>query len=54
MFLWKARQAVFLLLMVFVCGMALTYPAWRRWYETIFPPVFIVMAVLALAYVRRK
>ena len=42
------------LLMVFVCGTALTNQAWWRWYETIFPPVFTVMALLALAYVLRK
>ena len=54
MFLWKASQAIFLLLMVFVCGMALTLPAWRRWYETISAPVFTVMAILPLAHVLRK
>jgi hypothetical protein len=26
----------------------------RRWYEAGFPPVFIVLAILALAYVMRK
>jgi hypothetical protein len=35
----------FLLMMVFVCGMVLTYPAWRRWHEVIFPPAFVLLAL---------
>jgi hypothetical protein len=37
MFLWSGRQAVFVLVMLFVCAMALTHPVWRHWYELIFP-----------------
>jgi hypothetical protein len=54
MFLWSGRQAVFLLLMIFVCAMALAHPVWRRWYELIFPPLLAIMAVLALGYAMRK
>jgi len=44
----------FLLLMVFVCAMALAHPVWRHWYELIFPPLLAIMAVLALGYAMRK
>jgi len=54
MFLWKGKQLVFLLLMIFVCGMTFIHPVWRTWYERIFPPLFIVMAILALAHALRK
>jgi len=54
MFLWTGRQAVFLLVMLVVCAMALTHQVWRHWYEMIFPPLFIIMAILALDYVMRK
>ena len=53
MFFSKGRQAVFLLVMVFVCAMSLVYPSWRHWYEMIFPPFFIVMAILALIAIIR-
>ena len=53
MFFSKGRQAVFFLVMVFVCAMSLVYPSWRHWYEMIFPPFFIVMAILALIAVIR-
>jgi hypothetical protein len=48
MFLWTGRQAVFLLVMLVVCAMALTHPVWRHWYEMVFPPLCIIMAILAL------
>jgi len=48
MFLWTGRQAVFLLVMLVVCAMALTHQVWRHWYGMIFPPLFIIMAILAL------
>jgi hypothetical protein len=54
MFLWSGRQVVFLLVMFVVCAMALTHAAWRHWYHLIFPPLFALMAILALAYVLRK
>jgi hypothetical protein len=53
MFFWKRKQAVFFLVMLFVCAMSLTHPAWRHWYEMIFPPLFIVMAILAFLYIIR-
>jgi hypothetical protein len=54
MFLWTGRQVVFFLVMLSICAMALTHPAWAHWYHVIFPPLFIVGAVLAFAYVLRK
>jgi len=54
MFLWTWRQAAFLLLMIVVCAMALIYPAWRHWYEIIFPPLFLLMLIMAIGYVIRK
>jgi hypothetical protein len=39
--------------MVFVCAMSLVYASWRHWYEMIFPPFFIVMAILALIAIIR-
>jgi hypothetical protein len=53
MFLWKGRQTVFFLVMVFVSAMSLIHPAWRHWYEMIFPPLFIVMAILAFIAIIR-
>jgi len=54
MFFWTYRQAIFALVMLLVCMMALVYPAWRHWYEMIFPPLYILMAIVALDYVLRK
>jgi hypothetical protein len=54
MFLWSDRQAVFVLVMLFVCSMALTHPVWQYWYEKIFPPLLIIMMIMALDYVLRK
>ena len=54
MFLWTGRQAVFLLVMLVVCAMALAHPVWRHWYEMVFPPLCIIMAILALDYVMRN
>ncbi|MGH2481486.1 MAG: hypothetical protein ACRDHW_17675 [Ktedonobacteraceae bacterium] len=54
MFFWKGRQAIFLLVMLVVCAMALTHPSWRHWYEMIVPPLLIFMAILALDYAMRK
>ena len=54
MFLWAGRQAVFLLVMLVVCAMALTHPVWQHWYKMVFPPLCIIMAILALDYVLRK
>jgi hypothetical protein len=53
MFLWKRKQTVFFLLLLFVCAMSLTHPVWRHWYEMIFPPLFIVIAILALVAIIR-
>jgi hypothetical protein len=54
MFPWSGRQVVFFLAMVFVCGMAFIYPAWRHWYSLLFPPLFVVVAALAFRYAARK
>jgi hypothetical protein len=54
MFLWTGRQLVFFFVMLFICAMALTHPAWAHWYHLIFPPLFITVAILALVYVVRK
>jgi hypothetical protein len=54
MFLWTGRQAVFLLVMLVVCAMALTHPVWQHWYKMVFPPLCIIMAILAFDYVLRK
>jgi hypothetical protein len=54
MFLWTGRQAVFLLVMLVVCAMALTHPVWQHWYKMVFPPLCIIMAILSLDYVLRK
>ncbi|MGI9101723.1 MAG: hypothetical protein ACR2IF_04680 [Terriglobales bacterium] len=54
MFLWTGRQAVFFLVMLAVCIMAITNPVWRYWYEKMFPPAFVVIAILSAAYVVRK
>jgi len=40
--------------MLVVCAMALAHPVWRHWYEMVFPPLCIIMAILALDYVMRK
>jgi len=40
--------------MFVICAMSLAHPAWRRWYEMIFPPLCILAAILALFYVVRK
>jgi hypothetical protein len=53
MFLWTGRQAVFFLVMLVVCVMALIYPAWHRWYEMIFPPLCIFMLIVVLGHVMR-
>jgi hypothetical protein len=53
MFLWKGKQTVFILLLLFVCTMSLIHPVWRYWYEMIFPPLFIVIAILALIAIIR-
>ena len=53
MFLWKGKQVVFFLVMLFVCGMSLTHPVWEHWYEIIFPPLFIFTAILALIAIIR-
>jgi len=53
-FLWKGRQAAFALVMLVVCLMALSHPAWRHWYGMIFPPILLVIAILALDYAMRK
>jgi hypothetical protein len=54
MFLWSGRQAVFLLMMLAVYAMVLIHPLWRHWYEMVVPPLYIIMAILALDYVMRK
>jgi len=54
MFLWTGRQAVFLIVMLVVCAMALAHPVWRHWYEMVFPPLCIIMAILALDFVMRE
>jgi hypothetical protein len=33
MFLWKGKQTVFFLLLLFVCAMSLIHPVWRHWYD---------------------
>jgi len=54
MFFWSSRQAVFVLVMLVVCSMALTHPVWQYWYEKIVPPLLIIMMIMALDYVLRK
>ncbi len=54
MFLWTGRQAVFLIVMLVVYAMALAHPVWRHWYEMVFPPLCIIMAILALDFVMRE
>jgi hypothetical protein len=39
--------------MLFVYAMSLTHPVWRHWYGIIFPPLFIVIAILALIAIIR-
>ena len=41
MFLWRGSHVILVLVMVLICGMALTHPAWAYWYHVIFPPLFI-------------
>jgi hypothetical protein len=53
MFLWKGKQAVFFVVMLFVCAMSLIHPVWRHWYKMIFPPLFIVIAIWALIAIIR-
>lgn len=48
MLLWKGSQVVFLLAMIVICAMALTHPAWRHWYDLIFPPLFIAATIVVL------
>jgi hypothetical protein len=50
MFFWSARQAIFVLVMLVACVMALTHPVWQYWYEKIVPPLLIIMMILALDY----
>ena len=54
MFLWKGRQAVFVLVMLVICITALVHPLWRQWYEMIMPPLLIILMILALDYAMRK
>jgi len=54
MFLWSGRQAVFLLVMLVACAMALAHPVWQYWYQKIFPPLLIIMMIMALDYAIRK
>ena len=54
MFFWSGRQAVFVLVMLVACVMALTHPVWQYWYEKIVPPLLIIMMILALDYAMRK
>ena len=54
MFLWSGKQAIFLLVMLGICAMALAYPTWRHTVELIFSALCIVMAIMALDYVLRK
>jgi hypothetical protein len=54
MFLWKGRQAVFVLVMLVICITALVHPLWRHWYEMIMPPLLIILMILALDYAMRK
>jgi xanthine/uracil permease len=54
MFLWSGRQAVFVLVMLVACVMALTHPVWQYWYQKIFPPLCIIMMIMALDYAMRK
>jgi len=51
MLLWKGSQVVSLLAMIVICAMALTHPAWRHWYDLIFPPLFITMTIVVLGYI---
>jgi hypothetical protein len=44
-FLWSGRQAVFLLVMLVLCAMALTHSVWHHWYEKIVPPMCIIMVI---------
>ncbi|HEV2697738.1 MAG TPA: hypothetical protein VGU90_07080 [Terriglobales bacterium] len=54
MFLWRGRQAAFVMvLIVFYCAL-LVHPAWRPAYERMAPFVFIVLAAGALRYALRK
>jgi hypothetical protein len=53
MFLWKGKQAAFFLVMLFVCAMSLMHLVWHHWYEMIFPPLIIVIAILALIAIIR-
>jgi len=34
--------------------MALAHPVWRHWYDMVFPPLCIIMAILALDFVMRE
>ncbi len=54
MFLWTWRQVVWFFVMLAIMVLVLNHPAWRKPFETIFTAVFIVIAVLSLAYVLRK
>lgn len=54
MFLWSGRQAIFVLVMLVACTMALTHPVWQYWYQKILPPLCIIMMILALDYAMRK
>jgi hypothetical protein len=49
----KGKQTVFFLLMLFMCAMSLMHPVWRHWYEMLFPPLFIAIAILALIAIIR-
>jgi len=40
--------------MLVVCAMAITHPVWQYWYQKIFPPLFIIMMIMALDYAMRK
>jgi hypothetical protein len=51
MFLWSIRQVIVFFIMLCVCAMALTHPAWEHWYRVIFRPLFLAAAILALGYI---
>jgi hypothetical protein len=51
MIVWKGSQVVFLLAMIVICAMALNDPAWRHWYDLIFPPLLIAAAIMLLGYI---
>ena len=54
MFLWSGRQAIFILVTLGVCAIALSRPAWRHTFGLTFSALCIVMVIIALDYVLRK